>query len=107
MPPEPQPIDRLLAPLREFSHGAASSGVLLLVAALVALLWANSPFAASYDELFNTPLTIGVGSFAVTGTLRRGEGGPERLLPRRRCVSTRRLWLPPLSKQSAGETTPL
>ncbi|HEU4919402.1 MAG TPA: Na+/H+ antiporter NhaA [Candidatus Limnocylindrales bacterium] len=65
----PQPIDRLVAPFREFSQAAASGGILLLAAALVALVWANSPFAASYDELFHTPLTVSVGGYELSGTL--------------------------------------
>ena len=67
--PEREPIDRLLAPLRGFTQSSASSGLLLLTAAVVALTWANSPFASSYDELFHTPVTIGVGSFAISESL--------------------------------------
>jgi NhaA family Na+:H+ antiporter len=65
----PQPVDRLLAPFREFSRREASGGVLLMVAALVALVWANSPFADSYAGLWETRLTIGVGDLALSKPL--------------------------------------
>jgi hypothetical protein len=50
----PGPVDRLLAPLRNFLHTEASGGLLLLAAAVVALVWANSPFAESYEGLWST-----------------------------------------------------
>ncbi len=63
------PIDRLLAPFREFTGSNAASGILLMVAAVLALLWANSPIASSYVALWDTPLTIGVGDWAVSMSL--------------------------------------
>jgi NhaA family Na+:H+ antiporter len=42
----------------------ASSGVVLLLAALVALLWANSPWRASYTALWHTPMGLRVGPFS-------------------------------------------
>jgi NhaA family Na+:H+ antiporter len=56
----PQSIDRLLAPFREFTASTAAGGLLLMAAALVALVWANSPAADSYDDLWHTTLTIGL-----------------------------------------------
>ena len=50
-------------PLEKFLHIQAASGVLLLLAASVALLWANSPWAASYRQLWHTPLGIRIGGF--------------------------------------------
>jgi NhaA family Na+:H+ antiporter len=39
-------------PLLRFTEAEAASGILLLVAAAVALIWANSPWSESYLELF-------------------------------------------------------
>jgi NhaA family Na+:H+ antiporter len=64
-----EPLDRLLAPFREFSRSAASGGILLIVAAIVALVWANSPLATGYDDVFRVPLTVGIGSFAMTESI--------------------------------------
>lgn len=48
-------------PLQRFLHIEASSGILLLVAAAVALLCANSPLAQAYFALWHTPVGIRVG----------------------------------------------
>ncbi|MCB2213197.1 Na+/H+ antiporter NhaA [bacterium] len=61
--PRPRrPIDTILRPFQEFERREASGGILLLAATVVALIWANSPWAGSYTSLFNkTYLTLGVG----------------------------------------------
>jgi Na+:H+ antiporter, NhaA family len=56
--------------LREFIHDEAFGGILLLVCALVALLWANSPWGAAYDALWSTELTLGTVQFHLTESLR-------------------------------------
>ena len=56
--------------LREFIHDEAFGGILLLVCALIALLWANSPWGATYDALWSTELTLGTVQFHLTETLR-------------------------------------
>ncbi|MCP1998985.1 NhaA family Na+:H+ antiporter [Nitrobacter winogradskyi] len=42
---------------------------MLLVAAIVALVWANSPLAQSYHDLWHLPLSIGLGSFVYAQSL--------------------------------------
>jgi len=64
-----QPIDRLLAPFREFTSSSAASGILLIGAAIIALVWANSPIASSYAALWETRLAIGIGDAALSKTL--------------------------------------
>ncbi len=61
----PTPAERLLHPFQVFLHQEASGGILLLICTVVALLWANSPFASSYEQLWQTRLTIAVGSFVL------------------------------------------
>ncbi len=60
---------RVFSALERFLHMEAMSGVVLLVAAAVALVWANSPFAASYHHLWETRLTIQFGGFAASQSL--------------------------------------
>jgi NhaA family Na+:H+ antiporter len=60
---------RLLAPLERFLHIEAASGVLLLLAAAAALLWANSPWFAGYDALWHTPVQLRIGSWALAEPL--------------------------------------
>lgn len=61
--------ERALATLERFLHIEAASGVVLLIAAAVALIWANSPLAQSYHDLWHLPLSIGIGSFVYVQSL--------------------------------------
>ena len=67
--------DRFLArslarPINRFLHVEASGGILLLAAAVVALVWANSPWSASYRDLWTTELTVGIPGHGITEDLR-------------------------------------
>ncbi len=48
-------------PLERFLHVEASSGVVLLLSAALAMIWANSPWAQSYTALWETPLGLQLG----------------------------------------------
>ncbi len=57
-----KPLARFVArPVREFLRVEAAGSLLLLLAAAVALVWANSPWASSYDALWHAHLVIDVG----------------------------------------------
>jgi NhaA family Na+:H+ antiporter len=49
-------------PLERFLRIQAASGIALLAASAVALVWANSPWAASYDRLWQLPLGVRFGA---------------------------------------------
>lgn len=51
-------------PLERFLKIEAASGVMLLVAAAIALAWANAPFGETYHHFWHTPIGIRLGSFA-------------------------------------------
>ena len=53
------PIERLVRPFQEFARLEASGGILLIGCTVVALVWANSPWAGSYFHLWHTDLTFG------------------------------------------------
>lgn len=55
--------------VERFLHIEAVSGIALLIAALVALLWANSAFADSYHALWHAPLSFGIGNFVISHSL--------------------------------------
>jgi NhaA family Na+:H+ antiporter len=59
-----------IAPLRNFLRTESAGGVVLVVAALVALVWANSPWKASYEELWHTRLAISLGDRSLDLDLR-------------------------------------
>jgi len=68
--PRPQQLaQRAFATFERFLHIEAVSGVVLLIAALAALAWANSSIAESYDALWHTPLTFGLGSMVFSQSL--------------------------------------
>jgi NhaA family Na+:H+ antiporter len=50
----------ILRPFQEFVQAEISGGLILVACLLVAFLWANSPWSASYSRLLETHLTIGV-----------------------------------------------
>jgi NhaA family Na+:H+ antiporter len=51
----------VVQPLQRVLRHEASGGIVMLVAAAVALVWANSPWSASYTELWATPLRVELG----------------------------------------------
>lgn len=61
---------RVLKPLQSFLEQEAASGVLLLLATIVVLVWANSPWRASYEDLWHTTLRVRVGPWAIDEDLR-------------------------------------
>jgi NhaA family Na+:H+ antiporter len=65
-PPSSHPI---IGPLQAFFRAEAAGGILLLVCAVVAFAWANSPFAASYFDVWQTTVTVGAGSFVISKAL--------------------------------------
>ncbi|MGE0719710.1 MAG: Na+/H+ antiporter NhaA [Alphaproteobacteria bacterium] len=69
LPPSGTLAERALATLERFLHVEAASGIVLLAMAAIALIWANSPYADSYDALWHLPLSIGLGKFAFSQTL--------------------------------------
>lgn len=67
--------DRLLArtvaqPIRRFLHIEASGGIVLFAAAILGLLWANSPWNASYHSLWDTELSLHLGRHVLEEDLR-------------------------------------
>ena len=60
---------RAFASIARFLHIEAVSGIVLLGAATVALLWANSVWESSYHDLWHTTLSIALGPYAFSQTL--------------------------------------
>ncbi len=63
MPPGASgPIRRLALsvarPVERFLHIEAASGVILMLMAAIAIAWANSPWASTYEHLLHTPISI-------------------------------------------------
>ena len=63
------PATRARRAVERFLRIEALSGVVLLVAAAAALLWANSPAAAGYEQFWHTTLKIGLGDYTLSRPL--------------------------------------
>jgi len=60
---------RISALTQEFTRLAASGGLMLLIFSALALFWANSPFADSYADFWQTELGISTGALHLERTL--------------------------------------
>jgi Na+/H+ antiporter NhaA len=60
----------LAAPLRDYLSTETGGALALLVAAVAALAWANSPWSDSYESLWTTELSIRLGDHALAMDLR-------------------------------------
>ncbi|MCU1369148.1 MAG: Na+/H+ antiporter NhaA [Ilumatobacteraceae bacterium] len=56
-------------PVQSFLAVEAAGGILLVAATVVALVWANSPWRESYEQLVHTHLSIAAGSFHIDESL--------------------------------------
>jgi NhaA family Na+:H+ antiporter len=54
---------RFVRPALKFTHTEAAGGVVLLIAAVAALVWANAPFGDTYDTFWGTHLSIELAGF--------------------------------------------
>jgi Na+:H+ antiporter, NhaA family len=52
----------VVQPLQRLMGHEAAGGIVMLAAAVVAIVWANSPWSASYVDLWRTPLRVELGS---------------------------------------------
>ena len=64
-------LARLVAqPVARFLAVEAAGGILLLIGTAVALVWANSPWSAGYDQLWHTTATVEAGPLRLSEDLR-------------------------------------
>jgi NhaA family Na+:H+ antiporter len=61
VPPVPRLFKVAVAPVQAFFRLEASSGILLALCAVAAMVWANSPWADTYVSVFDAPLALGLG----------------------------------------------
>src|SRR5215203_19651 len=66
---EQPPVERIVRPFQDFAHKQSSGGILLILATVVALVWANSPWGDSYAALWGSKLTVGLGDLSLSKDL--------------------------------------
>ena len=59
-------ISQVSAPLRQFLSTESGSAGILLVAALTALVWANSPWSGGYEAIWATELSLTLGDASLS-----------------------------------------
>ena len=64
------PLVRMLSPLRDFLATEASGAILIGIAAVAALIWANSPLRHSYDTLWSSHVSFTAGGRSLSLDLR-------------------------------------
>ncbi|MBB6099731.1 NhaA family Na+:H+ antiporter [Deinobacterium chartae] len=62
-------VRRILSPFQTFFANEASSGLLLIFAALIAFVWANTPWGDSYFALKSLPIAIEIGPWRLEHAL--------------------------------------
>ncbi|WP_299588994.1 Na+/H+ antiporter NhaA [uncultured Microbulbifer sp.] len=67
--PLEEAFGRLVTPFEEFIHRQSSSGILLMLSALAALIIANSPLQDTYKHLLHMPISIGSGNWELSLSL--------------------------------------
>ena len=60
----------IVRPLQEFLRSSTASALPMLVAVVVALVWVNSPWWRSYEQLWVTPVVLRLGRWAIAEDLR-------------------------------------
>ncbi len=69
IPLRPTPIQRVLSPFARFFRLESAGGIVLITCALIAVGWANSPWADAYHHLWETKLGFTLGPWTVSHTL--------------------------------------
>ncbi len=54
-------IEKILSPVQKFLHTETSGGIVLIIATVIAMIWANSQFAQSYFNLWHQYITLDFG----------------------------------------------
>lgn len=62
-------LGTVVSPLQKFAHLESSSGIVLIFTTIIAMFWANSPWAESYLHMQHMDVSLNVGTFAVSKTL--------------------------------------
>lgn len=63
------PIEKIIAPVNRFIHLEYTSGIILLLSVVIAIIWANSSFGESYHQLWEKHLSVSFDSHTLNKPL--------------------------------------
>jgi NhaA family Na+:H+ antiporter len=63
------PIQRFLQPFRKFAQIEAASGILMVLSVVIAMVWANSSYHESYENILHFKISFGFGDFKLSESL--------------------------------------
>jgi len=69
LPPSSQPLERFLKPLQDFVRLESAGGLVLMAAAVLALVIANTPLEGYYRQLLAVPFEIRIGNLGIAKPL--------------------------------------
>jgi NhaA family Na+:H+ antiporter len=56
---QPSPIEKITAPVNKFIHQEHTSGIVLFISVVIAIVWVNSPLQHFYHELWDIKFSMG------------------------------------------------
>lgn len=63
------PIEKIIAPVNRFIHLEYTSGIVLLISVIIAIVWANSAFHNSYHHLWEINFSVGFDTYILSKPL--------------------------------------
>lgn len=63
------PIDKLIHPVNRFIHLEYTSGIVLFLGVVIALIWVNSPYSESYHHIWDIEFSFGFGNSVLSHPL--------------------------------------
>jgi len=64
-----QKVDKIFKPIERFLHSESTAGIVLLISAVIAMIWANTAWHDSYHHLWEYNISIYVGDYGINKTL--------------------------------------
>ncbi len=62
-------FDKVITPFEEFIHRQTTSGLLLMLTAIIALLFANSAYSFVYEQMQHIEISLQIGSWSIENSL--------------------------------------
>lgn len=63
------PIEKITAPVNKFIHQEHTSGIVLFISVVIAIIWVNSPLEHFYHALWDLKLSLGFDGFMLDHSL--------------------------------------